>query len=610
MKKLLFFLILFISSIVSKADNIQFVTKVSKNQIVVGERIQVTFEINDRASNFTPPNFKGFNVLSGPNPFASNMQQPNGQRLFATSVTYILQAVQEGDFTIESASIQSGNKKYTSQAVNIKVLAGSNNQQPVNQQQIKSQSGGQKGSSSDASLENDIFLKVFANKSEVYIGEPILINYRIYTRVLVLEYITSKFPTLNGFWNQAIDNKQINVQEKTEVENGVAYSAADIRQIVVIPQRSGDLEIEPMEMTCIVRVRSQAQARSVFDQFFGSYEDKKVVIKTPKLKIKAKTLPEAGKPSYFSGAVGSSFNIGVQTNKTSLKTNEGIDFKINLQGNGNIKLVDIPKPEFAADFEVYDPKIKDDVITTANGSSGNKSAEYLIIPRHSGEFIIPGIKFSYFDPKQKKYINTETPDIKIFVEKGIGEEEPSKAVTAARKEDVALLNKDIKYIKTKLSKPITIESNFFTGSLLFWILLILPFILFIILYFIVKKYELENKDLIKVKSKKAKKIATSKLKKAQDCLNKNDEKAFYEEIFRALYGYISDKFNIPVSELNKENIRQKLNEKLEDKSILVQLEKILETCEMARFAPIKDKNLQNLYNDAADVINTLEDKVI
>ena len=608
--KIILSILLFCTSVTTVfADSVNFVAKVNKNQVAVGERFQVTFEVNSKGGNFTPPNFKGFNVLSGPNQ-STSMQWINGQSSYSLSLSYILQAVQEGDFTIEPASIEIGKKRYNTKAINVKVVAGANNQQQQQQaQQQQQRSGGQRGSSTDASLDDELFLKVFANKKDVHIGEPISITYRIYTRVNILQNQITKLPAMTGFWNQEIDNKQNSAQLQTEVVNGIAYNAADLREVVIIPQRAGELEIEPMEMTCVIRVRSQNQGRSVFDQFFGSYEDKKVVIKSPKLKINAKPLPKEGKPDYFTGAVGTNFSLGIQTNKTSLKANEAIDLKINLKGNGNIKLVDIPKPDLVADFEVYDPKIKDNVVTTKNGSSGTKSAEYLIIPRHSGEFIIPAIPFSYFDPQQKKYINISTNDIIINVEKGVGEDGQRAVTTIAQKEEVALLNKDIKYIKTKLSSEMQQGMSFFTGSTLFWILILLPFVLFAIFYFLFKKYELENKDLIKVKSKKAKKIAASKLKKAQECLKNNDEKAFYEEIFKALYGYISDKLNIPISELNKENIKTKLQAKLDDESILSDLEKILETCEMARFAPMKDKKMESLYDDAANVINTLEEKV-
>ena len=356
-------------------------------------------------------------------------------------------------------------------------------------------------------------------------------------------------------------------------------------------------------MDLVVRIQDNSRPRSVFDQFFGRQRDVSYTAMSNTAKITVLPLSQNNKPASYSGAVGE-FSIRATVDKNQVKANEAINLNIAVQGKGNIKLLENLPINFPPDFEVYDPKVVDKIGTSAAGVSGTRSFEYVIIPRHSGSFTIPSIPFSYFNPTTKKYVELETGEIVIDVEKG-NEEQSSATFRSSTKEDLKYLGKDIRYIKTN-ETTLQQKGEYFFKSFTFWVSFFASPFLFLLFFFINKEQRKRNSNLVMVKSKKATKIATKRLKTAKSLLSEQNDKPFYEEIFKALFGYLSDKLNIPVADLNRENITDKLVSRQVNEEVVSTLSEILDRCEMARFAPVSEISKETIYEQAVKIISQLE----
>ena len=346
--------------------------------------------------------------------------------------------------------------------------------------------------------------------------------------------------------------------------------------------------------------------RSRWDFYFGTYKDINYQVSSNSVNIKVKPLPTAIQPVDFNGAVGK-MNMQTTIDKETIPANEAITLKVKINGNGNLKLIEELNLNFPPDFEVYDPKINDNITVNGSGISGKREFEYLIIPRHAGDFKIDPVHFSYFNPTSKKYVSLESNAINIHVEKG-EEENPLSAYTLASKEQVKQIGRDIRYIKSG-SAQLEEKNQLFFGTKLFYGLFSAPFALFLLFFLARKKHIADSSDVVGLRIKKAKKLAKQRLAIAQKKLNKNNANEFYEEIFRALYGYLSDKLNIPVSELSKESIHAALIKKSVSESVVTELLKTLDLCEMARFAPVTDIEEQEVYNNTVDIISKIQNSV-
>jgi hypothetical protein len=332
-------------------------------------------------------------------------------------------------------------------------------------------------------------------------------------------------------------------------------------------------------------------------------------VKSPAVTIDVQPLPETGKTSSFSGAVGD-YSYKVELSKNSVKANEGIDLIITLTGKGNIKLVEAPKINFPEDFETYDPKIKDNISVGANGVSGTKTFDYLFIPRHEGDYKLNDLSFTFFNPAKNEYITIPSPELSIHVEKG---DESSNAAanvyTPNRKEDLKVLGNDIRYIKTN-DLHLKNKEDYFFGSLIFYSGIVSPFLAFIFLLLFKKKREELNKDQVAVKSRKATKMAKKRLSQAEVHLGSNNKESFYLEISQSLYGYIGDRFNIPGADLNKENISGILKSRSVSEETTAKLISTLDNCEFARYAPgAVSADLQSIYNDTVELITKIEHEI-
>ncbi|MCD4679267.1 MAG: BatD family protein, partial [Bacteroidales bacterium] len=505
------------------------------------------------------------------------------------------------------ASILIGGKQYKSNAIKIRVIANPNKTQPQGQAGKQQQASGSQGIDSKS-----LFFKATANKSNPMIGEQINISFKIYTSVNIAQYTVDEFPAFAGFWTQDLEGNKKQPKQHYEVIDGKRYIVAEIHKKAIFPQKSGKLRIDPMKIECLIQVQSKSRRSTgdaVFDQFFNnsffnSYQNVKKTLKSNSITINVKPLPINNKPAGFSGAVGS-FTFTSDLDKTELKANEAINLKFSISGKGNVKLVNKLNVDFPPDFEVYDPKITYKDLNTENTIGGRRSFEYLIIPRNAGSYKIKAVQFSYFDPGKNKYITLSSPEYNINVAKGEGSQ-TNISYSGVNQEDIKYIGSDIRFIKTD-EFPLQIIGSYFFGSMNFYLSIFLPIILFIVFIIVWKNQLRKRSDMLFMKHKKATKISRKRLKKASEYLKQNKKEEFFVEISQALWGYLSDKFAIPLSELSMESVNDALLNKNVNEEIIKQFIDTLNECEFARFAPGDSAStLENIYKQGLEIISKIE----
>jgi hypothetical protein len=561
--------------------------------MAVGEVARLAYTINAKADGFTGPKLDGF-LFSGPMLSTSmNTQIINGQVSQSVSYTYNynIQSTQEGVFTIPSASVVVKGKTYTSNPVRIEVLKANQDKQQ----------GAQSGTSANGVNQDDLFVKIDVDRSQVYKGEQIFATIKIYTRVTLARFGEIKMPAFGGFWNQEIPTSEQISLERTSY-NGRIYNMGVIRKTILVPQKTGKIVIEPFEIECFVNVQRRGQ-RSPFDDFFGTFETVTKRLKSLPVEITVKPFPE-NQPAGFNGAVGK-FSVTAAIDKHEVKTNEAISLKVNVKGNGNLKLIELPAFRFPADLEVYDPKITDNIDAGSNGITGSKTFEYLIIPRHAGSFEIPAWNFSYFDPASASF-KTFTSDImKINVTKGENESDAT-FVSTPGKEDVRVIGQDIRFIKSGKPNFKVRGDHFFasTGFILCYVILILIFIL-AILYFRSRFKNLA--DVEGSRFRKASAISRKRLGLARKYLESSSQDEFLEALTKALWGYVSDKFNINFSNLNRHTISDLLIARGVDEETVKGFIDTIDHAEYLRFAPRSgEDDLNQLLTRSEQVIVSIE----
>ncbi|MHC1774682.1 MAG: BatD family protein [Lentimicrobium sp.] len=608
------FLLLLMPSFAGFSQKVEF--RASASEVVaVGDQFRLIYTVNAQATGFTAPVLKDFSVLGGPSQSSStSMQIINNQvtRSVEYSFTYVLQAGNEGTFTIGPASVNVDGKSYKSNPVTIKVVKGSANQPPSGNQggQGNQQPTGEIGS-------RDLFVKASASKSNPYQGEQVIVTYKIYTRVPVSEYSITKAPGMSGFWTQDLLKDSKNLNQYRETIDGQEYVVAEIKKDAIFAQKSGKLTIEPLEMDVIAQIKRKASRGRTNDPFFDNFFDDsffgntlqnvKKTILSNKLTIDVKPLPSQGKPSDFSGAVGN-FNLASSTDRTELKANDAMSLKFTITGKGNIKLIEKPDFNFPTDFEVYDPRVTDNINTSASGVSGSRTFEYLIIPRNPGNFTIKPARFTYFDINAGVYKTLDSKEFKITVARGDGSAGTFSA-GETNKEDFKYIGSDIRFIKTgKLYlRPV---NTFLFGSPLFIFIFVAPFLLFI-LFLIIWKNELKKRgNQAMMRNRKATGVARKRLKLAEKYLKQGKQEDFWAETSNALWGYMSDKFNIPRSALSMDSVNEALSNKNVNEELIKQFIGALNNCEFARFAPgNKSQLMDELYSQALDVITRTEQEL-
>lgn len=606
MRKIIFLLFTILAAWqVKAADKVRFVAEAA-DVVVSGDQVRLVFTVNSQdIKDFRAPSIKGFDVLMGPSRSQqSSIQIINGKRTSnsSTAFTYILLAGNPGTYTIPAASVEVNGEKVFSNAISIKVLP---------QDQTSGNSGNNGGGSASSSRSqaagsrisaNDLFITATASKTIVHEQEAILLTYKVYT-VVNLRQLYGKMPDLKGFHTQEVELPQ----QKTftlEHYKGRNYNTTVWSQYVLFPQQTGKLEIPSITFDGVV---AQQTISDPFDAFFngGGYVEVKKKITTPKVVINVQLLP--AKPAGFSGAVGE-FKLASSINATDVKTNDAVTIKLTLSGTGNMKLIGTPEVKFPQDFEIYDPKVTDDYKLTNSGLTGTKTFEYLAIPRHAGNFTIPAIEFTYFDLKSNSYktLKTETYNLKVAKGQGNADQVISDFTN---KESVKMLGKDIRFIKLGDSS-LRPKGDFFFGTVGYYLCYLIPLLLFVVFAVIYRQKALENANVAKVKTKKANKVATRRMKLAGKLLAENKKNEFYDEVLKALWGYISDKLSIPVSQLSKDNIEAELTNYGVQEALIAEFIGVLNECEYARYAPGNENEaMDKVYSASVEVISKMENSI-
>ena len=603
MKKIILLFIGIITTIGVMADEKISFTADAPEVVVSGDQFRLTFTINSqKIRDFRAPNIQDFEVLMGPSRSQqSSTQIINGQVTSTSSITftYILMADKEGTYTIPGATVMVNGNTHTSNSVKIKVLPPDQDGGQGNKSSSRNQVAGSK------ITDKELFITATASKTNVYEQEAFLLTYKVYTQVN-LTNLHGDTPDLKGFHTQEVELPR----QKTfslEHYNGKNYSTTIWQQFVLFPQQSGKLEIP--SITFDATVAQMVASADPFDAFFNggsNYVNINKKLVTPKITINVKELPE-GKPANFSGGVGE-FTLSSSISTQELKTNDAVTIKLVISGSGNMKLINTPEVGFPQDFEIYDPKVDNKFNLTRDGLAGSKVIEYLAIPRHAGDYTIPPIEFSYFDLKSQSYKTLKTEPYSLKVAKGEGNSDQVVA-NFTNKEDLKVLGKDIRYIKTGETN-LQPKDNYFFGTIGYYLWYIIPLVLFITFMVIYRKQAIENANVAKVRTKKANKVATKRMKNAGKLLAEKKQEAFYDEVLKALWGYISDKLNIPVSQLSKDNIEEKLNEYGVTSELVTDFINTLNECEFARYAPgNQNEAMDKVYASALDVISKMENSI-
>lgn len=600
-------LILYVSLLVQVGYSQQVEFKASaKEQVAVGEQFRLIFTVNAQANGFKAPAIKDFTILTGPNQSSSSsMQIINNQvtRSVEYSFTYLLESNKEGTFTIGPATVNVEGKTYQSNPITIKVVKGNPQQQRPDQ--------GNMQTAPDISSRN-LFVKASVSKNNPYQGEQVIITYKIYTRVPVSEYSVSKTPSLTGFWTENLIKDNTPLNQYKETVNGAEYVVAEFKKDALFAQKTGKLTIEPLQLDVIAQIEKQRRRSGdpfddfFNDSFFGSnYQNVRKTLYSNSITLNVKPLPD-NKSGDFTGAVGN-FTLNSAIDKNSIKTNDALTLQYTITGKGNIKLIDKPSIVFPPDFEVYEPRIVDDIKVSSSGISGKRTFEYLIVPRNHGKFTIKPVPFSYFDLSTGTYKTLTSSVFNITVEKGAGNDNYVRA--GAEKEDFKYIGTDIRYINTNISKLYPVN-RFFFSTPLFWLAFIFPVVAFILFLVIWQKELKKRSNVALMRNRKATGIARKRLKAAEHYLKSGNQAAFCNEISNALWGYISDKFNIPRSALSMESVTDALQKKNIKDELLTKFVNSLNNCEFARFAPgDKSQVMGNLYTEALEVITQTEQEL-
>lgn len=596
MKRLIFLYILCIFSIYAYADIN--VTAQAPDVVAVDEQFRLQFTVNSQSvtdvSNL--PEIPGFEVLYGPSRSTSySMQIINGKQSQSSSTTYsyVLMAKKKGTFTMPKLTVTVGGHNYTSNAVHVKVLENSNASSSASS---SSQPALVKSPTSSSVSNKDLFIAVTANKSEVYEQEPVLLTYRVYSRVNLTE-LRGDMPDLKGFMVKEIPLPQ---QKSFSVDtfNGENYYTTVWSQYLMFPQQSGKLTIPKIKFDGVV-VMSNPNI-DLLDAFFNgtssSIQQRKTII-APSLDINVKPLPEG--PADFSGGVGS-FTIKATTKNATLKQNETLDLQVCITGSGNVDLLKAPKVEFPADFDTYDPKMTNSTKLTSANMNGSLIIDYLAVPKNKGHYTIPSIKFTYFDTQTRSYKTIESAPVEIEVLKG------EKNIYADKQREI-LAKSDIRFIKTGEVK-LAQKADVFWNTPLYWSLYIIGIVLLCIVFYVVNHRLSVKGDSILMRRQGANRLAIGRLKKAQQLQKKNMPDAFYDEMLNALNGFVADKLNIPISELSKERVAEELTGAGVAADLCDRYLHLLDDCEFMRYAGGADKNTQmdDVYHQGLKIISMLD----
>ena len=599
MKKLSLTLILVLQAFLMSAQ-----LRVEVPDVVsLDEQFNVTFiyEGENSPSGFEWSQGDDFQLVWGPQQGRStSIQIINGKRTKSSqfTYTYILTPRKTGTFQIPAATVTVKGNTYSTRPASITVVS----QGASAQTGQEPSSAGQ--SATDISDDN-LFLKLTFSKRDVVVGEPIVATLKLYQRVNIAGFEDARFPSFNGFWNQEIESPS-NIEFHRESLNDRIYNTALLRKYILIPQQAGKLVIDPAELVCLVNVRTVSSGSvSIFDEFFDEYRTVRKRVSTPSYTINVSALP-SGAPASFKGGVGQ-FSISASLSKDSLRTHDAASLIVRITGKGNVSLLEEPDVVFPPDFEVYDTKVSESIDKASGGISGSKTYEFPFIPRSAGDFAIAPVKYSYYDINAGKYVTMETDMIPFSVAKGNESDSAGPVVVpGVTRRGVKDLNQDIRFINTKDLK-LASKGEFFVGSAMFWIFMVLVAAAAAAMYWILRLFAARRADVVGTKTRGATKMAKKRLHKASEYLSQNVYSAFYEELHKALTGYVADKLNMPVADLSKEKIAEALCGRGVPEETASRFVAIVDACEFARYSPDAGNAAMSAhYQDAVDVISSID----
>ncbi len=590
------------------------------SQVIEGKPFQLRYTVNQKARDLRAPEFTGFDFLAGPyQSTSSSTSFVNGKRTssYMQTYTYTLVGNKAGAFTIPPATIRVGGDDYTSNGVKIEVLPADEQPAAVQQQGSPSSNANantnaaarqqQQQTSSSAGGDN-IFIRTIVSKTNVHEQEALVLSYKLYFAGVDVAQFTNntKLPEFEGFLKQEIE--QGDIQTELEHYNGRNYQTAVLYQTLLYPQRSGDLKIDPAQFEAVLRVQVRQQVRSIFDDFFGSYTNVTRALTAPGVTIHSEALP-SGKPAGFSGGVGQ-FSVSGDISGTDLKANDAVTVRLTIQGTGNMKMVKSPAIDWPEGFETYDPKVTNKLKQTTQGMSGTREIEYLAIPRSAGNYTIPAVTFSWFDTRDNRYKTQTVGGWTLHIARAEGESEQTAVVqNYVNKEDIKQLGTDIRYISTGgLQTEPARQTHVVFGTWLFRLCYLLPLLIAVVLFIVFRRRIAENADRVRMRYKKANKVAQKRLREARQAKDAENKTVFYEAIERAAWTYLSDRLSIPTASLNKDNIESILRGKQVDDSLIKEVREVLSVAEQARYAPTNNSDMEQLFERTATLINQLENR--
>ncbi len=569
--------------------------------VAVGETFQVVYTVNRSGGDFSAPSFDNFYRISGPHiSYSQSTRIVDGRRSseISYSYTYRLQAMEEGKYTIAAATFERNDKVYRSEELSIEVVPDQEGRTDIRGEEGRRDATGAR--------DGDIFIRVEPQKSRVWVGEPFVVEVNIYSRIDISGISEIQYPSFTGFMREDLETPALRSLERVNID-GTIYGRGTLQRFMLYPQMSGEIEIEPVRLTVQVRERAP-----VSDPFFGdifrSFSSVPRAVKGEGVTITVLPLP-GGSPDRFRGSVGD-FTIEARADRDTLSVNEAVTLRVRLSGRGNLRMAEAPDIAFPETIEAYDPQVNIDRAEAATGlTRGVKSFEYLLIPRQSGDFQIPAINYHFFEPESGTYRTVTQAPINIHVRRGTGDEERPSHSDFTRAEDMRYLGRDIRYIRTSTGS-LSVQRDLLVSKRGFYSLYGVAALAFIIVVVVRREKIKRDSDRVRLINRKAGGVARSRLKSAFNALQNDETDRFYEEILKALWGYIGDKFNIPVSELTGEKINSVLVSANVEVDLTDRLRRVVDRCEMARYASVEPvAEAKSLYSETAEIIRDLEKRL-
>ncbi len=580
----------------SLSQETQFLCSVDRTEVPLGEQFQVTYTLSGgtlrQYGDFRAPDLnRNFLTLNGPST-SQQMQIINGRVSTSISWTYLLQPRTTGSFPLPSATITYDGKQLTTNTVRITVTRA-----------VPNSGAKQQSKTPDVDLGDNLFIRAIPNKTDVFLGEPLTVTYKLYSRVAFQLDNPIKLPRMVGFWSEDVE-APTQLQPRVEVYNGRQYETYMLRKVLYFPTQAGDLTIEPFEIGTTVRVRKQRRRGSdAFDRFFSdplfdSYDHVKKTLLTQKVKVKVRPLPEEGKPTGFTGVVGS-YEMRATLDRNALKANETATLSIVLSGKGNIRLLDEPAVTFPSGVDHYDPTIDEDARAEDGTLAGSKTFEYLLVPRYAGKVTIPPVVFSYFDLGKKKYVTLESQAFSMDIAEG----DARKNAGDLTQKYVDYLSMDVRPIRERrpqLSRDVSLGVR--PAVMLLWYLL--PLVLLLAALMWKQRYDREHEDIAGMKRRRATRVAERRLSASKKYLEAGNTDAYYLEIARALWGYVQDKLAMPTSEIAIETVVERLQSRNVAPDLVERMRTALNAVEYARFSPSRasSEEMRALYDQAKEAI--------